>query len=212
MRVLDLCIVADRNCPTSRAYLTYLYAAGYRVRRILLVDFLPPDNIPKNILVRKYTSFKGRQNYKSLAVMPTAEFREICEVIQSIFDIRVCFFSEFNFEKFGDQVTTLIASDYNDVVLKNELIKDTGHTYLYTNGGRVPADLLNSGFGKIIHIHPGIVPDVKGSDCLLWSLLVRGRPGMSCFYMNNGIDTGDIIFRREFSFVELQKALQKKGV
>jgi methionyl-tRNA formyltransferase len=69
---------------------------------------------------------------------------------------------------------------------------------LYTSGGRVPGDLLSTSPSRMIHIHPGVVPYVRGSDCLFWSVLTRGRPGMSCFYMNAGIDTGDIIHTREF--------------
>lgn len=37
------------------------------------------------------------------------------------------------------------------------------------------------------------MPEVKGADCLLWSALVHNEIGMSSFFMNKGIDTGDII-------------------
>ncbi len=51
---------------------------------------------------------------------------------------------------------------------------------------------------RVIHIHPGVVPDVKGADGILWSSLVHQRIGMSAFFMNEGIDTGDIIATREY--------------
>jgi hypothetical protein len=39
---------------------------------------------------------------------------------------------------------------------------------------------------------------VRGADCFFWSLLLRGKAGYSTFYMNPGIDTGDIITKHEF--------------
>ncbi|MDG2012101.1 MAG: formyltransferase family protein, partial [Pirellulaceae bacterium] len=56
---------------------------------------------------------------------------------------------------------------------------------------------------RFIHIHPGVVPDVKGADGILWSSLVRKRIGMSAFFMNQGIDTGDIIQTREYDIPQL---------
>lgn len=47
-------------------------------------------------------------------------------------------------------------------------------------------------------MHPGIVPLVKGSDGIFWSLVNRGKIGMSAFFMNTGIDTGDIIYTKEY--------------
>ena len=51
---------------------------------------------------------------------------------------------------------------------------------------------------KILHIHPGVVPKFKGSDCLLWSGLKSGHFGASCFYMNYKIDEGDLISTKKF--------------
>jgi len=62
---------------------------------------------------------------------------------------------------------------------------------------------------RFLHIHPGIVPDVRGADCFFWSLLLRGKAGYSTFYMNPGIDTGDVITKHEFdvdlAHLELEK-------
>ena len=75
--------------------------------------------------------------------------------------------------------------------------------FLYTNGGRVPASLLGRPEIRVLHIHPGIVPDLRGSDCLLWSAVVRGQLGVSCFYMSSGIDEGALIGQREFALPQL---------
>lgn len=72
-----------------------------------------------------------------------------------------------------------------------------GSFMLYVGGGILRKPLLESG-AHFIHIHPGVVPDVRGSHCLFWSVLVRGRPGVSCFFMNEGIDTGDVVATHEY--------------
>jgi len=42
-------------------------------------------------------------------------------------------------------------------------------------------------------VHTGFLPHVRGADVLLWSLLVRGRPGVSAFTMTPGLDDGDVL-------------------
>ena len=81
--------------------------------------------------------------------------------------------------------------------LENEYIK----TFLFTGGGILKSNLLSIKDAKFFHIHPGIVPEVKGSDGFFWSLLLRNRPGYSVFYMNPGIDTGDVVHQKEFDFL-----------
>ena len=50
---------------------------------------------------------------------------------------------------------------------------------------------------RLIHVHTGFLPQVRGADVLLWSLLVRGRPGVSAFFMTPGLDDGDVLAARE---------------
>ena len=67
---------------------------------------------------------------------------------------------------------------------------------LYTDGGRVPSSLLNSLGGNLLHVHPGFVPDRRGSDCLLWSIYTHSRFEYSLFFMSEGIDTGSYLHRK----------------
>jgi len=74
---------------------------------------------------------------------------------------------------------------------------------LFTGGGIVPAALLSVPQCRFIHVHPGVLPDIRGADGLLWSLLLRSRPGMSAFYMNPGLDTGEIIRTQDMALPPL---------
>lgn len=72
-------------------------------------------------------------------------------------------------------------------------------TVLFTGGGRVPDALLATPDCRFLHVHPGVLPEVRGADGLLWSQLLRGRPGASAFLMAPGLDTGDVIATRDFA-------------
>lgn len=87
----------------------------------------------------------------------------------------------------------------NDHKLISYLTEEVKEKYIiFCGGGILRKSILNIG-KKFIHIHPGKVPEVKGADCLLWSALVENKIGMSAFFMNKGIDTGDILRTNYYS-------------
>ena len=73
---------------------------------------------------------------------------------------------------------------------------------VFCGGGILRREILSLP-KRFIHIHPGVVPDVKGADGILWSSLVRRKIGMSAFFMNEGIDTGDILKTQEYDIPRL---------
>jgi hypothetical protein len=80
-----------------------------------------------------------------------------------------------------------------------ESIKDSPYpTVLFTGGGIVPSEILSLKGIRILHTHPGHVPHVRGADGILWSTLVRGNPGASCFFFDETIDTGPVIAAQDF--------------
>lgn len=51
--------------------------------------------------------------------------------------------------------------------------------------------------GGIINTHPGWLPDVRGNNPYVWAILHDLPLGCSCHFIDEGIDTGPIILRRE---------------
>jgi len=214
MTTLDLCVVADRFCMTSRTYLTYLGAQGFRVRRVQLVDFTGPHESFRWRRARwgAWLTSSSKQRFKLAPRQWSDEQKAVSALLQSRVRIPVNYFEEFDFGEYAETVETFTAEDYDDPDLLKRLHREKAGALLYTNGGRVPGGFLSTCRSRMIHIHPGVVPHVRGSDCLFWSILTRGRPGMSCFYMNAGIDTGDIIHTREFespSYPELLSHIER---
>ncbi len=104
---------------------------------------------------------------------------------------------------FCDDVSRILVSGYDDPLLKKTLERLGKGAILYTGGGILPSDVLNIPGVRFIHVHPGFLPDVRGADGLLWSLLTRSKVGVSSFYMAPGIDTGEIILAREYEAVTI---------
>jgi hypothetical protein len=206
---LDLTVIGDRACSTTRTYLTYLKSAGFRPRHLWLVDFGPESR--RRRMLRRFAGsvvadflLGGRAASHSALGVVDERYRDLCLHLQEEAGFPpIDHFTEWSPEDFAERVTRLRASDFGDEGLQRRMIADRKRAYLYTNGGIVPGSLLETPGLRVFHIHPGIVPDLRGSDCFLWSAIVRGRLGVSCFYMSAGIDEGSVLGQREFSLPRL---------
>lgn len=49
----------------------------------------------------------------------------------------------------------------------------------------------------VVNSHPGILPDCRGSASPAWSVFHDIKVGSTCHFCDNGIDTGEILLKRE---------------
>ncbi|MBL0727932.1 formyltransferase family protein [Piscinibacter sp. HJYY11] len=113
----------------------------------------------------------------------------------------------------ADSVDELFIDGLGDPVLEQHLRRLPGrNAVLFTGGGMVPASLLSIPSCRFIHVHPGHLPHVRGADGLLWSILLRGRPGATAFYMDAGLDTGDVILARDLEVLPVPRAFAELDV
>ena len=208
LQTIPLTVLAHEG-PGSRAYLVMMAAAGFRPSSIIAMvsshgevggngkrvgRFLPkPIHRPyaKRIqeVRRMYWPRRIRNKhpalYESIVNGLSSLVEKPLQKLDAITGI-------FNWDNYSDSVDHITVKNYHDKQVRQALQKSTVNKVLYTGGGIVPTSLIES-TNRFIHIHPGNLPFVRGADGLLWSTLVRGQPGAACFYMNDGIDTGDII-------------------
>jgi methionyl-tRNA formyltransferase len=52
---------------------------------------------------------------------------------------------------------------------------------------------------KLIHVHPGKLPEYRGSTTIFFSLLERGAATATSFIMDRGIDRGQTLVERDFA-------------
>ena len=198
MITLDLTVLAFDG-PIVSAYLHQLRDAGYKPKKIVrlclpltgnrgrMLGKIVGRNLARIVVGRCKSIIGNRSNLPG----------ELVSLTQRLAAGR--FNAVHRYEDFTDEFEVHYAQTINDQsVIDYMRSKEEDKLYLFTGGGILRTPILSVPHVKFLHIHPGVVPDVRGSHCLLWSLLVRGCPGMSCFYMNAGIDTGEVLATEEY--------------
>jgi len=69
---------------------------------------------------------------------------------------------------------------------------------IFSGGGILKPDLLQAG-PRWIHVHPGRLPEQRGSTCIYWSLLLDGAIHATAFFLEPGLDTGPVLATGSFA-------------
>lgn len=64
-------------------------------------------------------------------------------------------------------------------------------------GHVLPENLINSISGGILNLHPSLLPIGRGSDPIPWSIIEKKKQGITIHLIDEGLDTGNIIFQKE---------------
>lgn len=215
MKVLDCTLLAYEG-PIFRAYLSVLKQLGYKVKRVVRLynghHRWPwiPNGLKQAYCANKEAlehNFYPQQFLKNAALS-----RSICQPIVKKYAFPADFFDIFGKKNlFTDAYAEeCIYCDVEDDGWKSErlfaLLQSFGpETYLFTGGGLVPRRILTLPGTEFVHVHPGFLPYTRGADGILWSIVARGKPGASCFYMVPQLDAGNVIAAEEFEPVVFQK-------
>jgi len=155
----------------SRAYIQGLFNAGFKPHSaIILQDTIPAHTSAPNSLEKSIE----RSDY----------FDAGKTVITSLHEENILY-------------SVVSARSFNEAAVVEALTKGEAHYYIFSGSGILKDEILSTG-KKLIHVHPGKLPEYRGSTTFLYSLLAEGKCAATGFIMNKGIDTGDIIASREF--------------
>jgi methionyl-tRNA formyltransferase len=83
---------------------------------------------------------------------------------------------------------------YSNILQECEFIVSFGYRHIITG------DIISRFSRKIINLHISLLPWNKGADPNLWSFLENTPKGVTIHYLDEGIDTGDIIAQKELFF------------
>ena len=97
----------------------------------------------------------------------------------------------------GINFTEFSSVDINDPELVEYVSESDTDVFIFTGGGILRHNMLNSG-ARFLHLHPGIVPDYRGSTCFYYSMINEDYCGVTAYFMDEKIDTGDIIYQKKF--------------
>lgn len=212
MNTIPLAVLVHEG-PCARAYLTMMRRAGLQPERIIV---MVPQRDPRyGKPIGRYlppamrTWYCGKvqehaQNHWPRAIarthpeIVTAVERGLNGIIDDAGGLVREMLGRFDYGQYAPRVERVLVAGYRDPRLADALHAISPATVLFTGGGILPGSLIDLAGVRFLHVHPGLLPHVRGADGLLWSTLVRGRPAMSCFFLAKGLDTGDVVATREY--------------
>jgi methionyl-tRNA formyltransferase len=83
-----------------------------------------------------------------------------------------------------------------------EFVKKGDFQYLISYGYRyiISKEMIEFFDNKGINLHISFLPWNKGADPNLWSFIENTKKGVTIHYLDEGLDTGDIIVQKEVEF------------
>lgn len=101
-------------------------------------------------------------------------------------------------EAYGETVCVM------DDKLSIEFVKEIAPEFIISYGYRhmIKEDIIQSYPNRIINLHISFLPWNRGGDPNLWSFLEDTPKGVTIHYVDEGLDTGDIIVQATISFSE----------
>lgn len=210
MTTLPLTVLVHEG-PIARAYLAGLRHASYRPKAILSLLLQDRAAVRRSLLPASFVdAYRSRRAVDRNLHWPrwlrrheNYLYRDMVDKVGAAFDFPPEIFAEAldapELQAYADDVQAMTVQSLKDPALARRLSALPAGEVLYTGGGIVPASLLGDSARPWLHVHPGLLPHVRGADGLLWSLLVRQRAGASCFHMVPGIDLGPVLAACEFA-------------
>jgi len=202
--------------PQARAYLVRMSRAGLRPQRIVLIVRDPWAERRRRPPTRSTwrVHWLARMQDRSHNFHPRTIRKQHPDLVQSIslamgafVDDPVAIYADiydrFSYDAYADDVDRVVANSLKDATLREALRRLVPATVVYTGGGIVPRSVLGLDRLRMIHVHSGLLPDVRGADVLLWSIMTNGRPGVSAFWMVPGLDAGDVLAARELDALRI---------
>lgn len=194
--------------PIARSFLATLYSLKLKPRKIYkiilkndIVTRAPVGGLLPSFIRKNYAEAIQRTKIhhwgKYLQQKEKKLFEAIrCEVVQKLEIPTECFTDAYSLsllDKYSNNIEDIFVENINDDKMLNTLTKSSQKLFLFTGGGILSRKYFEVENLDILHIHPGYLPHVRGADCYIWSMLLRGKPSASCFIMDSGLDTGDLI-------------------
>jgi methionyl-tRNA formyltransferase len=99
----------------------------------------------------------------------------------------------------GVEPERVSATSVNDPALRAALVRLAPRFVIYSGfPGQIVGEALLDACGPVLHAHPGLLPERRGSTTIYWALLAGDECGATVIRLRPGIDTGEVLHRRVF--------------
>ena len=112
---------------------------------------------------------------------------------------------------------TMTVDKFDGEVALCEIEKIMPDYLIMGGGGILKEPMLKAATKGFLNAHPGLLPEHRGLDPVLWSVLKGDPVGATLHLMDSGIDTGPVLIRRELpwrgasSLLELRLQCMRHG-
>lgn len=89
------------------------------------------------------------------------------------------------------------ATGINDQEVADALDRRGETTWIFSGGGILKPHLFKPG-RHLLHVHPGRIPEFRGSTCFYYSLLAADELAATCFLLEPKLDAGRTLFEARF--------------
>tara|TARA_B110000967_G_scaffold162697_1_gene169320 strand:- start:7416 stop:8237 length:822 start_codon:yes stop_codon:yes gene_type:complete len=194
-KIKELSVIFNEG-PISRSYINFLKMKGLLDIKII---YLSENNLLPNF-INSYLKFH-KYNYYPIKFLKNKKIKYFTDQVEEYFNVKQNFIKDMYSQKnldFFKNITYIKDANINSQKLF-EHIKEDKNIFFLNTGKQIIKKILDAN-KKIIHIHPGYLPEVKGADGSLHSIDKFNILGSSSFFVNQKIDEGEIIYRRKFEY------------
>ncbi|MGA1823330.1 MAG: formyltransferase family protein [bacterium] len=159
-----------------------LLQEGYRARAYLQ-KLISVNLLPLFVILLKSSNKKPDTFHDNPHTIPLDFYNPNREEVESLEEANIAY-------------TVMHAESCNDEQVVKELAKRPEEYFVFAGYG-ILREVFKAG-KKLIHVHPGKLPQYRGSTCPYYSILIEGTWYCTALIMEEGIDQGDIITMKEF--------------
>ena len=161
-----------------------------------------------SITLLLYPSLRGRAYIQNL-VRNDVNLSNVILIDNGNIDISYSHFNQYDFFNPSEKETTTLSNnkiDYVSVEANNcndneviKILRNIKSKWVIYSGGGILRDEILSLDCNFIHVHPGRLPEYRGSTCFYYSLLSEGNCSCTAFIMEKNLDSGKIIHSKDFT-------------
>ena len=171
------------NTARSQAYIQTLISQDIIPKEVFILNDKNKKKLGK--ITKKYINSNINNNIYSFQ-LATLNINE--DLVRSL-------------SKLDIPYTIINSPDINSEELYEVLLKsDTKLCIVSVYAGQILKSKILGLKKSFMHVHSGKLPEYRGSTTLYYSLLEENKVAASAIMINEGIDTGDIVYFKEFDF------------
>jgi len=186
--MIDYSILLVNN-NRSKAYLQNLIINGFIPKKALVLNDNSiglPEHTENDKIISKDSNQKFIRTLKDLDI----SFDEKEHILSTI-------------EKNGIDYVVVDTLDVNSVVVISEISKMETKYIVYSGpGGTILRKNILSQGKKFVHVHPGLLPQYRGSTTIYYSMLINFEVGASIILFEEGIDEGPVLYKKNYKIEE----------